>query len=221
MAVTFKIDKYTDFHKQLRRIETQSETAMQRILSDSKKLVPGWIAAEAVKRYNLPKSEFTSGKIGKVKVSGNSFEDVRILYEGRLLTPTHFGMTPKQPTKGAYTLKASILKGKKSTLGKVKKLTKKQRAALAKNFTGSGTQNSDHSPIMLMPIKTKNKDGKDSIKYLPAQRKSKDRNDIEVIKTVSIAQMVSHDGHTLKPEIAEAVGAKLKKRIDHHLKFMR
>ena len=212
MAVTFKVDKYTDLHKQLRRIETQSDVAMQRILSDSKKLVPGWIATEAVKRYNLPKSEFTGGKLGKVKVRGDSIESTEIVYTGRLLTPTHFAMKPLEPTGGNYTLKATILKGQRKTLGKVKKLTKKQKAALAKNLTRSGTQNSDHSPIMLMNIKGN---------YLPAQRKSQNRKDIEVIKTVSLPQMVSHDGHTLKPEIAEVVNTKLKKRLDHHLKFMR
>ena len=218
MSVTFKLEKYTDLHKQLKKIEKQSDVAMQRILSDSKKLVPGWIATEAVKRYNLTKDEFTGGKLGKIKVKGDSLESAAIVYKGRMLTPVHFDMKPLAPTGGSYTLKATILKGQRKTLGKVKKLTKKQKAALGKNFTGSGTQNSDHSPIMLMPIKTKKEDG---LKYIPFQRKSKDRNDIEPIKTVSLPQMVSHDGHTLKPEIAEVVDKKLQKRLDHHLKFMR
>ena len=210
MAVTFKVDKYTDLHKQLKKTEKLSEIVMKRTLSDMKARAPGWIAKEVSDQYGVKKSEVSSGKLGNVSVRGDSIESVEIVYKGRVLTPTHFGMTPKKPGKGAYTLKASILRGQKSTLGKVKKLTKKQRAMLAKNLTRSGTQNSDHSPIMLMPT---------GGTYIPFQRKSKDRNDIEAIKTVSLPQMVG--GKRTSPEIDKTLTENLQKRLDHHMKLLR
>ena len=54
---------------------------------------------------------------------------------------------------------------------------------------------------MLMSTGSKREGG---IKYIPFQRQSADRKDIHPIKTVSLPQMASHDGHTLKPDIAAA-----------------
>ena len=124
-------------------------------MSDIRKRAPGWIAAEVVQIYGIKKTDITSQTAGKVKVTGEKVYDAKIIYNGRMLTPTHFGMTPKAPGANAYTLKASIIKGQKKTLGKVKKLTKKQRAQLGKNFTRSGSRSSQKSPIMLMSMVTR------------------------------------------------------------------
>ena len=52
--------------------------------------------------------------------------------------------------------------------------------------------------------------------YIPFQRKSVRRNDVEAIKTVSLPQMVSsertHDG------IQTAINEGLSKRLEHHMK---
>ena len=78
---------------------------------------------------------------------------------------------------------------------------------MAKNFTRSGTKTSDHSPIMLMPTGST---------YIPFQRKSTDRKDVEAIKALSLPQMVSskrtHEG------IQTAINDGLQKRLDHHMK---
>ena len=121
-------------------------------------------------------------------------------------------MTPKAPGPNAYTLKASIIKGQKATLGKVKKLTKKQRAALGANFRREGTQNSDHSPIMLMHTGNTKEGG---TSYIPFQRKSTDRNDIKAIKTVSLPQMVS--GNRTHAGITKTINDNLGKRLDHYM----
>ena len=121
-------------------------------------------------------------------------------------------LEPKAPKPGGgYTLKATIVKGQRSTLGQVKKLTKKQRAALAKNFTRSGTRQSDHSPIMLMPTGTT---------YIPFQRKSVNRNDVEAIKTISLPQMVG--SKRTEEGIQRAINEGLGKRLDHYMnRYMR
>ena len=150
-----------------------------------------------------------------LQVKGRKVNTIKIKYTGRVLTPTHFGMTPKAPGKNAYTLKASIIKGEKATLGKVKKMTKKQRAALAKNFTRSGTRSSPHSPIMLMSTGNKKEGGTN---YIPFQRKSTDRKDVEAIKTLSLPQMVSSE--RTAPNITKAINEGLEKRLEQHMKLL-
>lgn len=56
---------------------------------------------------------------GSIQITGETIEELAITYKGRLLTPVHFGMTPKAPPRGkSYTLKASVLKGQKKVIGR-------------------------------------------------------------------------------------------------------
>lgn len=208
MSVSSGIKNYKALTKQLEDMKKAPKAVLKATTSDVRKRVPGWVNTEVAKVYGVKKSEITSGALGSVKVTGDNIQEIKITYKGRVLTPTHFGMTPKAPGQNAYTLKAQILRGDKVVLGKVKKLTKKQRAALAKNFTRSGTKNSDHSPVMLMRA--------NGGQYLPFQRKSTKRNDIVAVKTVSLPQMVSNERtHDL---IQTAINEGLSKRLDHHMK---
>ena len=209
---------FADFNilqKKLDDMQKAPKKVIERTLSDMRKRAPGWVASEIVQVYGVKKGEISSGKIGSVKVMGNDIKSMKIRYKGRTLTPTHFGMTPKAPGQNAYTLKASILKSQKATLGKVKKLTKKQRKALGKNFTKSGTRNSDHSPIMLMHTGNSKSGGTN---YIPFQRKSHRRSDIEAIKTLSLPQMVSSE--RTKPQIQKAINEGLEKRLSQHMKLL-
>lgn len=209
MGVKCEIKEYNTLKKKIKALEKAPAKVMTSLTNEAKKRVPGWIATEVTKEYGVKKSEITGNKIGRVMVEGNTAKDVRIVYTGRLLTPTHFNMSPKAPNPGgAYTLKATIVKGERKTLGKVKKLTKKQRAALAKNFTRSGTRTSDHSPIMLMPAANGGH-------YLPFQRKSTNRKDIEAIKTISLPQMVG--SKRTEEGIQKAIAENLGKRLEHYI----
>lgn len=207
MSVTCQIKNYNSLKQQLEEMKKAPKAVMKATTSDAKKRAPGWVATEVAKVYGVKKGEITGGKLGTVKVKGKSFDQVKIEYTGRVLTPTHFSMKPTTPGSGSYTLKATIIKGQRATLGKVKKLTKKQRAALGKNFHRQGTRTSDHSPVMLM---------RTGGTYIPFQRKSFERKDVEAIKTLSMPQMVSsdraHDG------IQNAINEGLGKRLDHHMK---
>ena len=208
MSVTCQIKNYKALRKQFEDMKKAPRQVIKSITAEATKRVPGWVAAEVSKVYGVKKGEITNNKIGKVKAEGKSIEQVKVIYTGRVLTPTHFGMSPKapKPDRGAYTLKASIIKGERATLGKVKKLTKKQRAALAKNFTRSGERKSDHSPVMLMPTGST---------YIPFQRKSTNRKDVEAIKTVSLPQMVS--SKRTEEGIQNAISENLGKRLDHYM----
>lgn len=194
--------------KALKAMKGKSEKVLQRLVSDAKTRVPGWVATEVAKVYGIKKSEITQAKVGRVGARGDTVESLEIVYKGRTLTPTHFSMTPKVPRE-SYTLKAGIFKGKKTVLGKKKKLTKKQRAALAKNFRREGTKTSDHSPIMLMPT---------GGTYIPFQRKSKNRSDVEAIKTLSLPQMVSSE--RTQEGINRAISEGLEKRLAQHMKIL-
>lgn len=215
------VSNYRQTVKALEDLERKSEKMVRRVVSDMKSRAPGWIASEVTKIYNIKKSEITPAKVGKakrtagsVKVTGDTVDTLQIVYRGRPLTPTHFGMTPKAP-RDTYTLKAEIVKGNKAVLGKKKKLTKKQRAALGKNFRRQGTRSSDHSPIMLMRTGAKSADG---TQYIPFQRKSTRRDDIQAIKTVSLPQMVSND--RVSEAIQQALHDGMEKRMAQHRKIV-
>ena len=203
------IKNYQGLKKKLDDQKKAPQKVMKALSSDARKRVPGWVAAEVTQTYGVKKSEITGKKIGGVKVQGSDVRNMKVIYTGRPLTHTHFSMSPKVPKQGGgYTLKATVIKGQRTTLGKVKKLTKKQRAALTKNFTGSGTKTSDHSPIMLMRA--------NGGQYLPFQRKSPNRKDIEAIKTVSLPQMISSE--RTAEGIQKVINENLEKRLDHHMK---
>ena len=209
------IRRYSQQLKELESLKGKSEKVIKRLMSDVRTRVPGWVASEVVKVYGIKKSEVMPAKAGKasktagsIKVVGDSVQTMQIIYAGRLLTPTHFSMTPKAPRE-TYTLKAEILRGQKIVLGKKKKLTKKQLKNIGKNFTRQGKRNSDHSPIMLM--RTGNT-------YIPFQRKSQDRDDVIPIKTISVPQMVSSD--RANEQISRAINDGLEKRMKQHMKIL-
>lgn len=211
-GVTCAIKNYKALKKRIDKTSKTSETVTKRILSDFKSRAPTWIAKEVSEVYGITKKEVNT--LGNMKVKGDSIDEVAVVYKGRVLTPTHFKMSPTAP-KPAYTLKAEIIRGKKATLGKVKKLTKKQRKALAKNFTGEGTRKSDHSPIMLLKTGAASAD---KTQYIPFQRKSVDRNDLKAIKSVSVPQMVRNE--KAQPRITRAINEGMEKRIQHHMKLL-
>ena len=196
----------------LEKDKKNAEKVFKSLMGDIRKRAPGWIATEVANVYGVKKAEVSNGVLGTVKVKGNNAKDAAIIFAGRMLTPTHFGMTPKAPGANSYTLKASILKGQKKTLGKVKKLTKKQRAQLTKNLTRSGTRSSPKSPIMLMYTGNKKEDG---VNYIPFQRVSKNRKEVHKITAISLPQMVS--SKRTKPSISSTLDENIGKRLDHYM----
>ena len=145
-----------------------------------------------------------------IKVAGRTVDTVRIIYKGRVLTPVRFGMTPKTP-RASYTLKTEITKGGKKTLGKVKKLTKKQRQNIGRNFTRQGQRSSNKSPVMLMSTGNAHAGGTN---FIPFQRVSHRRNDLKAIKTLSVPQMVSNP--QVEKNIYSKISKELGKRFEHY-----
>lgn len=208
LSIKCELKEYNFTKKRLKALEHAPKKVISSITAEAKKRVPGWVATEVAKNYGVKKSEITGQKVGKVTPKGDSIETVKVVYTGRPLTHTHFSMSPKAPSPGGgYTLKATIIKGQRTALGQVKKLSKKQRAELGKNFTRSGTRTSDHSPIMLMRA--------NGGQYLPFQRISTKRKDVVVRKTISLPQMVT--SKRTQEGISRAINEGLGKRLDHYM----
>lgn len=214
MGKRFGIKNYQSLTAELEKMRKAPQMVLDKTLADVRSRAPSWVSGEVAKVYGIKKKEVGDGKTSTLRIEGSRLPNVKLVYKGRVLTPTHFNMTPKAPKEGggAYTLKATIIKGQRATLGKVKKLTKKQRAALGKNFRREGTRNSDHSPVMLMRTGNKRAEGTN---YIPFQRKSVNRKDIKAVKTLSVPQMISNE--KVAPHIQEAIDQGVGKRLDHHM----
>ena len=108
MRVRCEIEGYNALKKKINAMEKAPAKVMNSLTNEAKKRVPGWVAAEVTKEYGIKKGDITGQKIGRVRAEGGSLSDVRIVYTGRALTPTHFNMSPKAPNPGgAYTLKVT------------------------------------------------------------------------------------------------------------------
>lgn len=218
MAVTVQIKDMKKLQRQLKALGKAPQRVINSTIGDMKKRVPPWIAAEVSQVYGVKKAEITGQKIGEVKVLGSRLDNIVIAYQGRMLTPVHFGMSPPAPkeARGAYTLKATIIRGQRKTIGKVKKLTKKQKKNVGRNFTHKGTQNSPTSPNMLLSTGAKRAD---AVQYIPFQRTQQvtrgKKGVWEKFTAVSLPQMVS--SKRTAPNIQKAINEGLEKRMDHYM----
>lgn len=191
-AMNVVIENYRELVNDINNIEKQSKKAVQRTISDFKSRGPGWVSQEIVKEYNIKKKDINEAKKSvskggnRIKIAGTSVDNLSILYQGRLLTPTHFGMKPaSRPAKNrAYAVTAQIKK--------------------------SGGRKSLGRSVFLAPS------GSVGTKQIPFQRKGNARLPIDVIKTVSVPQMVTNQ--KVSEQIQKRINTELGKRLDHHLK---
>lgn len=129
-SITMRVENLQKLLDQVQEIDEKGRKAVKATVRDVKSRAPGWIAQEVTQVYNIKKSEITpfSGKgakpkkmAGSIQVRGETIEEMTITYSGRLLTPAHFGMTPKTPPAGkSYTLKMQVVKGQKKVIGRYK-----------------------------------------------------------------------------------------------------
>lgn len=123
-----QVENFQKLMDTVAQIDEQGRKAVKATVRDVKARAPSWIAQEVTSVYNIKKGEITpsgknSGKpkktAGNVSVSGETIEELTITYSGRLLTPVHFGMTPKTAPPGkSYTLRMQVVKGQKKVIGR-------------------------------------------------------------------------------------------------------
>lgn len=207
------VKDYKATKKALEKMKKAPQKAVKSALNEVHRYGPGWVAKEIVKVYGIDKSEVTGGKIGTTKVGGVSIDKITFKYRGRRLTPVHFGMKPKKPTKsGKYTLSASVIKGSRKTLSQNKALTKPQRRNIGRNFHHAGTRNSPSSPWMLRSTGAKSAD---KTQYIPFQRRSQPGKPQVAMRTVSLPQMVSSE--RTNENITNMLQTKLDNRFAHYM----
>lgn len=210
MSVKVKLDDAAML-AELEEIAAKSETAMRRTMSDIKKRGPTWIAKGVTKDYNLTTAQVKD--LSKLKVTGDTLGELSFNYTGRLLTPSHFKMSPTAPKPGAYTIKATIKRGKRVTVGRVKKLTKKQRKNIGRNFQRKGTRNSPTSPPMLVGTGNKREGG---TSHIPFQRTTQPGHYDKAIRTLSVPQMIQDGQGNTKPAVRQSLSENIEKRFNHH-----
>lgn len=212
--ISLQIENFEKLLGDINGIQDAGKIAVKNTLKDVKARAPGWIADEVTKVYNIKKSEITSShkpsgkaknkkkkKAVYIKASGETIEEFEILYEGRLLTPVHFGMTPKAPPHGRnYTLKMQVLKGKKEVIGRYKSKRKPN---------GPYSQRSHN---ILMGTGNTQSGGTN---YIPFQRMSKRRTDLKKFLSTSVPQMI--DSNLTHDAIMNKLYDETSKRLEHNL----
>lgn len=197
-AMNVVIEGYEDVMKQINSMHKDSAKVINRTIGDFKTRGPGWVSQEVVREYNIKKKDVNENKkgvknAGKIRVGGVSLDNIEILYQGRVLTPTHFDMKPTAPVpwyecywnyEEANTVTMKVFKkGSRKALG--------HKVFLARSG-GAGTT------------------------YIPFQREGRKRLPIQSIKTVSVPQMITNE--TVEENIYKRISEELGKRLDHNLK---
>ncbi len=163
-------------------------------ISDMQRRAPGKVADAVREVYSIKKADVMPTKqkrdlkrAGIISVRGQTIANLAIHYQGRVLTPLHFGMTPKVPPK----------KGKKYSI-KVK--IKKQRK------TVSYPTKEGKFPFIAPARKT-------SLRFIPWLRDGD--GEITPMRTLSLPQMV--DNETARIIMNKAIGELLQERFNHHM----
>lgn len=122
---SFKIDT-SDIQKKFNKFEkalNDPSGVFTKTLGDMQRRAPGKVADAVRNIYNIKKSDVIPSKkktdlkkAGSLRIKGQSISELTLHYEGRVLTPLHFGMTPKnQPEHGKkYKVKLKVKKQQKA-----------------------------------------------------------------------------------------------------------
>lgn len=181
--------------RELRRNGEKWAKQMEYATKDMRRSAKTIVKRATTSVYNIKSAEVTPGSeraVGSCSLSGG-VTDLKMEYKGRMLTPTHFGMTPKaapfnSSTTGiirkkttytrkrtktgrqkSYTIHATILKGKKVQIG---------------HWRPPGSEGGKHSvksPAMFLPGKVP-----------PIMR---DGSTYKALKVISMPQMAASDRH--------------------------
>lgn len=206
----------SDIVKRLQKLENGGKVAIQRTVSDFASRAPGWVSKGIRENYGVDtaaiKDAAKKPKRGKttIKVAGVSVDDITLEYNGHLLTPRHFKMTPKTSnpkglTEGKRSIPGQGVNFKKTPPGKVATVkTPKPYTVRATIIKGQRVS---------MPHGTFVSPGKGGVN-LPFQRQGEARKPLEVVRTLSVPQMI--DGRA-RETIEQKINEELEKRFQHHI----
>ena len=218
-----QVENFQKLMDTVAQIDEQGRKAVKATVRDVKARAPSWIAQEVTSVYNIKKDEITpsgknnikkgeitpSGKnssrpkkmAGSVNVSGETIKELTITYSGRLLTPVHFGMTPKTAPPGkSYTLRMQVVKGQKKVIGRYL------------NTRTPGGPYSERSHNILMGTGNTKAGG---VSAIPFQRMSRTRTDIKKFTTISVPSMIT--SKRTNEKIMTRLQEETAKRLQHNL----
>ena len=194
-----QVENFQKLMDTVAQIDEQGRKAVKATVRDVKARAPSWIAQEVTSVYNIKKGEITQS--GNVSVSGETIEELTITYSGRLLTPVHFGMTPKTAPPGkSYTLRMQVVKGQKKVIGRYL------------NTRTPGGPYSERSHNILMGTGNTKAGG---VSAIPFQRMSRTRTDIKKFTTISVPSMITSERTNEK--IMTRLQEETAKRLQHNL----
>lgn len=125
MGIKIDAKHFRRLAHELEHMKLPAEKVISNTISDMRSSTPGIVADEVRKVYNIKKGEITPNRkgkklraVGNINFKGQTIDTLELVYRGRVLTPTHFGMTPKTRTKRnrRTPIKAEIKKGSKKIL---------------------------------------------------------------------------------------------------------
>lgn len=220
-----QVENFQKLMDTVAQIDEQGRKAVKATVRDVKARAPSWIAQEVTSVYNIKKGEITpSGKnsskpkkkmAGSVSVSGETIEELTITYFGRLLTPVHFGMTPKTAPPGkSYTLRMQVVKGQKKVIGRYLNTRTpggpySERSHNILMGTGYSEGSSDFTEI------EGDGDKAGGVSAIPFQRMSRTRTDIKKFTTISVPSMITSERTNEK--ILKRLQDETAKRLQHNL----
>lgn len=208
-----------DIVKKLKRLENGGEVAIKRTVSDFASRAPGWVSKGITVHYGVDRAAIKEAAKGSkrgrptFKVAGIQVANVQLEYKGGLLTPLHFKMTPKSRNPNGLTDKFQKVPGqavnfKKTPPGQVATVrTPKPYSVEATIIKGKKAKLSSAAYVN---VGKKNKEVQ-----LPFQRSGDARLPVEVIRTLSVPQMI--DGRA-RETIEKEINTNLEKRFKNHIK---
>lgn len=207
-SISIQIENLRQLVADVQAIEAGGRKAISSTVKDVKARAPGWIAQEVTAVYNIKKGEITpsSGGMpkkmaGSIRITGETIEGLTLVYKGRLLTPVHFGMTPKTAPPGkSYTLRMQVVKGQKKVIGRYL------------NTRTPGGPYSERSHNILMGTGNTKVGG---VSAIPFQRMSRTRTDIKKFTTISVPSMITSERTNEK--IMTRLQEETAKRLQHNL----
>lgn len=221
-----------DIGELLSFIEAQGEVGKKAVsytIKDIKSRAPGWVASETARVYNIKKTEIIPAKTKESKsknavsvyTSGDTLETVSIVYRGRNLTPIHFSMSPKMPSKQKLKRERAVpgsnIKFRNdifyagSAVGMVpiyKKYAIHFEVFKGRRWKIRGKYAWKNEPF-LAPVK------RGDSKYIVFQRRSANRTDMESIRTVSVPQMLGNVW--VQDGIDKKITSAVEQRLQHHI----
>ena len=207
-SISIQIENLRQLVADVQAIEAGGRKAISSTVKDVKARAPGWIAQEVTAVYNIKKGEITPSSGGKpkkmagsIRITGETIEELTLVYKGRLLTPVHFGMTPKTAPPGkSYTLRMQVVKGQKKVIGRYL------------NTRTPGGPYSERSHNILMGTGNTKAGG---VSAIPFQRMSRTRTDIKKFTTISVPSMITSERTNEK--ILKRLQDETAKRLQHNL----